>query len=333
MIVKFLLAICTVFASWNAALAHELGPVKKFAGTCDASAAIFITDDIFIVASDENSLFRAYSLTSEKAVGKPVSIGGFLGLPDDSETEIEGAAPDGERSFWISSHGRTSKGKLDLDRQSFFALKASIENGQPKLELQGTVCRDLLKQLLKDNRLSSLDLEDLSINKHKDLAPKTEKGFNIEGLALSPNGDLLIGLRGRLRDAKAIVIPMINPDDVINGKKAKFDAPIFLDLGGLGIRSMEYNKKNKKYFIVAGSSIDKRKTFKLFEWSGRVDDKPIVRSEVDFETLSPEVIIFRDDKCLVLSDDGKFLMGDKTCGALEKDGMDVHFRGCELKLQ
>ena len=52
----------------------------------------------------------------------------------------------------------------------------------------------------------------------------------------------------------ALVIPLANPEAVVlTGADPNFEAPIFIDLDDLGIRSIEYSPSIGEYLIVAGS--------------------------------------------------------------------------------
>ena len=84
------------------------------------------------------------------------------------------------------------------------------------------------------------------------LSAEAEGGFNIEGLAATPEGKLLIGLRNPLPQRRALVVPLENPAELIEGKTARFGLPIELDLDQRGIRSLEL--VGASYLIVAGPS-------------------------------------------------------------------------------
>jgi hypothetical protein len=65
--------------------------VLGFRGTCDASAGAQITDEVFVVASDEDNVLRFYSRASP---GLPIAerdLSEFLG-EDGLEADIEAAA-------------------------------------------------------------------------------------------------------------------------------------------------------------------------------------------------------------------------------------------------
>src|SRR6185295_10833034 len=102
------------------------------------------------------------------------------------------------------------------------------------------------------------------------LAPEAPGGLNIEGLAATPDGKLLIGFRNPLPKDGALIVVMENPNDVLENKPTKFGAPIFVKgLNGNGIRSIE--QIGGSYLIVAGPPADKG-SFALHRWSGKADE-------------------------------------------------------------
>src|ERR1041385_7387829 len=142
---------------------------------------------------------------------------------------IEAAASMGNRIFWIGSHGRNKNGKERSNRCRLFATDFKIEQGAPILTFAGKPCKTLLQSLIADPSLDRFHL-----SKAATLAPKEPEALNIEGLAAAPEGHLLIGFRNPIPEGKALLVPLLNPNEVIEGKAPQFDAPILLDLGGLG---------------------------------------------------------------------------------------------------
>jgi hypothetical protein len=113
-----------------------------------------------------------------------------------------------------------------------------------------------------------------------------------------------MGFRNPIPGGKALLIPMLNPDEVIERKPARFGDAILLDLGGLGIRDMAY--LDGQYLIIAGHP-DGLGHSHLYFWRG--DSAKPVRIEVrHFKEYNPEAIIVYPEKGFekiqVLSDDG-----------------------------
>ena len=305
--------------------------VLVFRGTSDASAAVAVGEDIFVVADDENNILRIYE--TGKA-GQPVGsfdMTSFLDIePDHPEADIEAATMVGRRIYWITSHGRNKDGKLRLNRYRFFATDVFVENRSVKLRPAGKPYKTLVHELLKTNSARLLGLDkatrfsaELKKKDREKLAPKKE-GLNIEGLCASADGGTLyIGFRNpRPKDkqggrAKALVVPLLNPDPVIDkGQAPVFGEPMLWDLKGLGIRSMEYSRFHKACFVIAGGP-DEDVGFALYRWSGRPESPPELERELSLgkSKFSPEALIpfEKSGRLLMLSDDGSLLV--KVAGA------------------
>lgn len=91
--------------------------------------------------------------------------------------------------------------------------------------------------------------------------PSKENGLDIEGLSVSRNNKVFLGLRGPLADSFAIVV------------EAKFDAGLklaedltlhFLDLGGLGVRDLA--AYHDDILILAGPVSGLRSPFRIYRW-------------------------------------------------------------------
>jgi hypothetical protein len=145
--------------------------------------------------------------------------------------------------------------------------------------------------------------------------PEADGGLNIEGLAATADGKLLIGLRNPLPQQRALIIPLDNPAEVIAGQPARFGEPILLDLGERGIRSIE--RIGNSYLIVAGPTAD-HGSFALFRWSGRRDDAPTPVSGIDLGNLRPEALFAIPDsnRVQLLSDDGGVVINGVECKRL-----------------
>src|SRR2546430_1730890 len=287
---------------------------------CDASAAVALTDRLFAVASDEDSVIRVYN---REQSGNPVQSSDLSALLDldarKPESDLEAAARIGDRAYWISSHGRNRSGKLRLSRERFFATQI-ITNAQGiDLKIVGRPYEDLLRDLTDDPKLARFNLAEASLHE-----PKARGALNIEGLSATSDGSLLIGFRNPIPGGQALLVPMLNPDEVIHAKRAKLGEPILLDLDGLGIRDMAY--LDGKYLIIGGP-YDGRGQSHLYEWSGRTS-APRRLKHAHFKGLNPEAIIFYPDKgwqqVQLLSDDGKKPVNGKPCK--ENSPNQQHFR-------
>ncbi|MCE3607970.1 DUF3616 domain-containing protein [Massilia sp. P8910] len=270
-----------------------------YRGMCDASAAAALGEDLFVVANDERNQLKIY----RRGVADPVEVvdlSAFLGTNTNKESDLEGAAAVGERIYWISSHGRNRKGEVQERRHRFFATGAGKGKGKEKavVEPVGKAYSGLL-----DDMIAAEHLQHYPIAQAAGLMPEADGAFNIEGLAATPEGALLIGLRNPAPQGKALVIPLLNPAQVIEGTRAVFGEAIELDLGGMAIRSMEL--VGLAYMIVAGPPAD-RGGFALYRWSGKAGEAPQQLVHEHFDEVRPEALfaIPGTRKVQILSDDG-----------------------------
>jgi hypothetical protein len=299
-------------------------PITYF-GMCDASAAVAIGTNLFLVANDEDNILRAYH---RYLGGLPIfryDVTAFLRPVGKSvETDLEGAARIGDRIYWITSHGRNAKGKFSPNRHRFFATSVAVTGETVSLRCVGKFYSGLLGDFALDGRLAPFRLGAASTR-----APKAPGALNIEGLTATPENNLLIGFRNPIPGGKALIVPLLNPADLIEGRSAKFGDPVLLDLGGLGVRSM--GLANDKYLIIAGP-FDNDGVSRLYEWAGG-SSVPKLRADVSLRGANPEGIGVVDaagqQEFFVLSDDGTLKINGQDCKRL-KDPNLRRFRGYSL---
>jgi hypothetical protein len=265
--------------------------------------------DTFIAANDEDNFLRFYRLSQP---GGPVQIANLnlilAGKEKSPEMDIEGGTRLGQRTFWITSHGRKANGDLAPKRHQLFALELTGQNGKFAAKAVGRVYTNLIADLSRDPKFASFKLAQAA-----ELAPKSPGGLNIEALAGTPEGGLLIGFRSPVPDGKALVVPLLNPNELLAGQSPQFGAPILLDLGGLGLRDIGSNGHG--YYLVAGPDNGKA-DFRLFFWpGGNTAPQPI--AGVTFPKITPEGICVRDvngrTDLLLVSDDGNRKFDGTDC--------------------
>ncbi len=240
-----------------------------FYGSADASAAVALDDQRFIMADDENNVLRVYNRNLPASdPNQQTDVSAAITVdPAFPEADIEGATWFNNRVFWITSHGRNRDGQYRQSRYRFFATSVASDGS---VTVDG-VYENLIDDLIQYDRTwfalgIDLGLEDAigTLGDHIDpatipnLAPKVD-GLNIEGLCTTADGTkMFIGFRNPRphsgNENRALVIPLANPEAVIlAGADPNLEAPILIDLDGLGIRSMEYSPNIGEYLIVAGS--------------------------------------------------------------------------------
>ncbi|HSQ41346.1 MAG TPA: DUF3616 domain-containing protein [Fibrobacteraceae bacterium] len=273
---------------WAFAGGAELPPPVRHQGMCDASAGVPAGADLFWVANDEDNILRLYSASSPGEPVQTYNLTPFLQTTNKhSEVDLEGATQIGNRTYWIASHGNNKNGKYRPNRHVLFALEmASTASKLPGLRPVGLPYRNLLESLTNASSFQRIGFREASQR-----APEAFGGLNIEGLSATPEGHLLIGFRNPLPQNNALVVDLQNPEAVLlQSKKPRFGQPILLNLGGRGIRSMEYIQKIKAYLIIAGPVADKG-TFRLFRWSGKTDQAPVDLGSLEGLGTHPEGLL------------------------------------------
>ncbi len=288
-------------ASGRAGDRTHLTRLQQYSGMADASAAVALTTNLFIVGNDEDNVLRVYR--SDKP-GPPVQVfdlNAFLQVYSKSpEADLEAAAKIGNRIYWMGSHGTNKEGKPRPNRGRFFATDFQVTGKRVSVEPVGLAYENLVEDFMAEPSLARFQL-----GRTARLPPKAEQGLNIEGLAATPERHLLIGFRNPVPDEKALVLPMLNPIEVIAGRHAKFGEPILLDLDDLGIRDMALC--NDTYFIIAGGA-QGGKRFHIFRWAGPGQSPEKIKTD-SLGGYTPEALIFYPqsdcNSCQILSDDGK----------------------------
>lgn len=317
------LLLTTLAASASAAAAS----ITICRGMCDASAVVLAGPDHFVVADDEDNILRVYSRTAGGAPVQQVDLSTFLRVaPKEPEADLEGAAPFGDRVYWITSHARNKNGRARPSRHRFFATTHTRTNATVEIKTVGVPYTRLLADLLQEPRLRSFQLTAASR-----LAPKSKDALNIEGLVATPEGTLLIGFRNPIPDGKALLVPLLNPDELIAGQRARFGAPLLLDLGGLGIRSI--TRTGPRYLLVAGA-YDGGGRSHLYEWNGG-SEPPRRLSRPELADLNPEAIeVFTEngvERLFVVSDDGTMKIGGQDCKDVQDPNL-KYFRATAVDL-
>ena len=302
--------LAAILLGTTCATAAAQTPTIDRDGTCDASAVAMLDPQRIIVASDEDNILRVYKIGEPGGPIEELHLDKFLMTEKKNpEADIEAAARGGDRIYFITSHGCNRAGEQRPGRHRFFAIDVKGPKGEPKLTTTGKAYQHLLDALTADPQLTKYDFK----NGVK-LSPEKTGALNIEGLTAMPDGGVMIGFRSPLHEGKAILLPMTNPDKVIDGKKPTFAAPIELDLEGRGIRGIEYWSTRKKYVILAGAATDEDESFAIYLWSGAADEAP-TPIEIDFGDLHPESVAIDDDTgtLLIVSDDGSRELLGQNC--------------------
>ena len=306
------------------AQAAQLSAPAVYSGMCDASAAVAVSSNLFVVADDEDNKIRLYPAHEG---GPPLNVFDFSSFlridPKEPELDIEGAARVGDRIYWITGHGRNKNAKYRESRQRFFATAIADTPGGLVLSPVGKYYGRLLVDFLTDARLARFGLA-----YGAQRAPKARGGFNIEGLTETPDGRLLIGFRNPIPKKRALIVPLLNPREVVDGAAAKLGDPIQLDLQGRGVRAI--TRHGNHYVIIAGA-YDTAARAQLYVWDGQ-STKPTLVS-LKWGTINPEAVVLypQGGALQVLSDDGTVKIGGVPCKELT-DSRQRRFRAVRVTL-
>lgn len=310
----------------------KLEPVV-FRGMCDASGAVPLSAHKFVIADDEDNVLRVYDVNKG---GDPLAVYDISasldlypkprkkpGKPPKAppELDIEGATQYKGLAYWITSHGRNSSGKYRAERLNFFAT--TLGDVDQPIQVSGKVNENLLADLIADPRMRPFNLAEAA-----EKAPKEEGGLNIEGLTERKEGGVWIGFRNPQPQNKALIVALLNPEEVIQGKPAKFSDPLLLDLDGRGIRALSWWRG--RYLIAAGSYAGDEPSA-LYTWDGVKSPQRVLLRNADI--TNPEAFFTPEnrDEIMFFNDQGARLVDGVECKKL-KDSSQKTFTGIWFRL-
>jgi len=290
--------------------------VQRFQGTCDASAATRIAGtSCFVSASDEDYILRVYDSSRPGLPVSTMDVTSFLEPVNAAkEPDIEGSAQIGNRIYWIASHGRDKDAVEQESRQRLFATDVAVASGLPTFRTTGKPYKQLLADLSAAEDLAEFDLQRAAT-----LPPEAPGGLNIEGMASTAEGHLLIGFRNPIPQGRALIVRLHNPEEVVAGRgRARVSLGALLDLGNRGIRALE-PIAGGRYLVLAGSFDDTR-NFSLFLWDGISSAPSQLVDGTSLNDLNPEELVMVPETTggfLLFSDDGDLVIGPKKCKKVE----------------
>jgi hypothetical protein len=293
--------------------------VLVFEESCDGSAAALLTPQRLLVGNDEDNLLRVYDAQRGGPPLERFDLGVFLapgGGESAKEADLEGAAVLADRVYWIGSHGLNASGKVRVERRSLLATRGGVD-GQ-SLELVGAPFSGLLPALFSDARYAAFRLQEASAR-----VPKESGGLNVEALAARREGGLWIGFRSPVHDGKALLAVLLNPEEVVQGGRARLGEPQQLGLAGLGIRDLARFRGG--YLLIAGGSQSSEPS-RLYRWDGGAAARALPSRQL--AGLNGEALVVSADhsRVLVLSDDGTRERAGIQCKN-SKHSADKSFRG------
>ncbi|MET3378444.1 Ig-like domain-containing protein [Variovorax paradoxus] len=268
-------------------------------GSSDASTAIALPDNVMIVADDEANVLRVYPRGGGAAV-KEWSYE-LEGPKLAKELDLEAGTRIGDTLYFTGSNSNKKDGAdAAADRSHLFAVKVSGTGAATAFDYVGQFS-------LLEAQLIAWDTGNLhglganrfgfAVSAAAGIVPERVDGFSIEGMTSAPGDTALwLGFRapqtGTQVRAKALIVPLQNYAALMAGTttQATFGAPIELELGGRGIRSIDKGTDGK-YLIVAGpagaAAPEVDRNFALFAWDGNPNSAPVELSN-DLDALRKE---------------------------------------------
>lgn len=265
-------------------------------GSSDTSAAFALDPFYMVVGDDEWNVLRVYPRTGGAAVSE-WDYGLDLPIGND-EMDFESMTRLGNTLYFMSSLSNKSSGATDPNRA--YLIKATVSGTGNTTQFTDVANRgDLKTQLVNwdknDEHGLGANYFGFAASTTAGVAPEQVSGFSIEGMAISPDDQYLwLGFRApqvnTTQRNKALIVPVkldtlmtaatIAPTDTTT--TLTFGAPIQLNLGGRGIRSISRATDGSGYLIIAGpagaASTAVTNDFRLYTWDGNPADAPIARN-------------------------------------------------------
>jgi hypothetical protein len=234
--------------------ARVTAPRPIAGGGFEASGVTHVPGSNQVLFVDDGRSSEVFSMEL-KADGR--QVGAATRVPLDADvTDLEGITSDGERFYVVGSQSK--KTGFDGDGLVRFRFDAATRRTDQVERIRG------LKAWLAAN-VAELQGTERRVG---------EDVLNIEGLAWDPvGGRLLLGLRAPVVDGNALVIAVRLADAAgpFSVENLRIDGvAIPLDLGGAGIRSIEYDAHAQFFRVIADAAPnDASRGFRLLEWDGK----------------------------------------------------------------
>ncbi|SDJ09650.1 Protein of unknown function [Frankineae bacterium MT45] len=259
---------------------------RYYSGAGNGSVAIDVGGGYMIVGDDENNVLRLYQ---EGHSGAPVRTFDFTALLPSGTTEvdIEAAARSGNTVYWTGSMSNTSSGNLAPSRSTIFATQITGSGAATTLSYGGSytgLLSDLVAWDHNNGHGLGADYLGLAASSASGVDGHANNALNVEGMEFAGNSTstAYLSFRAPLEPTTnrhlAMLVPVTNIPAITSAGNpgsvhATFGAPIFLDLGGLGVRDIRENGDGQ-YLISAGTADDSNSSFVLYQWDGVAADAP-----------------------------------------------------------
>ena len=285
-------------AFYNLSKGNVIYTANKFYNVFEPSGATTMPDGKILIVEDEGSA-SALKLLEIESNGAISEIGNLY-LPKKIKKifkkgveDLEAVTSDGNIVYAITSHSLTRSNKRKSARENFIMFNyadGAIEDFHIYKHLRSDLYEKFPEYFKQSLFLSNM--------------------INIEGLCINgEDGGLLIGFRSPLVGSDALVIALKNPKKLfLEGAKPEFSKAIRIDLKGLGIRDITYDKEKKGYWIIAGGSNKRESKFELWFWDRVNKTVKLVKNQPDIGFGEGITVVNKESKdpaLLIVEDNGK----------------------------
>jgi len=207
----------------------------KFYNIFEPSGVTVLNDSKILIAEDGTA---SKSLKLLEFSDDKITELGDLYIPKDLKKRlkkiegIEAITSKNSYVFAITSHSSSERHREGKSNEKLIMFK--YDDGSIKNLYEYSTLKSDLHKAFADIFENILNIDDI----------------DIEGLTINDEDELLIAFRSPLVNAKAVIVRVKNPFALfLKNEKIVFDEPIFLNLKGLGIRDIVYDKNSDAYWI------------------------------------------------------------------------------------
>lgn len=241
-------------------------------------SALITTPSFIALGSDEGHQIQLFNILPNQVL-EPLAAIALTHSTD--ELDIEGFAWQKPYLYAIGSHSlKRKKIKQKLTQQENLKRLPQVIKAPARYQLfRIKLSADLQATEIKKLSLSKWLKKHTVLNRFTAI-PSKENGVDIEGLAISPNGQLLIGFRGPV--LRGNLTPVLALKLSKKHFKVQSIKSYYLPLNGLGVRGM--SEMPKGYLILAGATGAQSLPYQLFRWNGK---NALAGSDIDFHAVKP----------------------------------------------
>ena len=269
----------------------------------DGLSSVLLTGDNLWLSCDERTTVECLRRTGPTEFGAHFSykLGDFLDLPGgaDIEVDIEGMAEAGHYLWLVGSHSlkrkqpndanadvakqirKLTKTVADPNRYPLARIPLLLNEKTGNYELHKTAPHPTDKKVTlraaqlhgngETNELMDLLAHDPHLKPFAKI-PGKDNGLDFEGLAVNPQGQVFVGLRGPVLRGWAMVLELRPEEDShgrlrlgkVEGATETYYKKHFLDLGGMGLR--ELRLRGHDMLLLAGPTMDLDGTIAVYCW-------------------------------------------------------------------